>query len=165
MSGALPEADDAQRRLGARAAIGLAEPGEEQRQLDVATRIEDRDQVEELEDEADVARAERGELVLGERVETLTRDLDAAAARAVEPRDQVEQRALARARGTHQRDEAAALDAQADVRERVYLVHAAPVHAGNVSNLDQIGLPGRAGSSHAGAARGAYRLSRRDPSL
>ena len=70
----LVEADDAQRGLGALQALGLVEMREQQRQRDVVARVEHRDQVEELEDQADVPRAPVRQLVLGEIVEPLAGD-------------------------------------------------------------------------------------------
>ena len=94
--------------LGALAPLGLAELGQQQRQLDVLARREHRDQVEELEDEADVRGAERAssssERSFSMRPATLTWP-----SWPVEAGEQVQQRGLAGARGPHQRDEAAAL--------------------------------------------------------
>ena len=112
-SRAVREPDDAQRRRGALAPLGLREVGEQQRQLDVLARGEHRDQVEELEDEAHVARAQGGELVLGEVVQALARPRPPRRRRPVEAREEVEERRLARARRAHQRDEAALRDVQA----------------------------------------------------
>src|SRR5262245_41969239 len=58
----LPEADDAERVLGAFDPLLAAHLDQQQRQLDVLERGQHRDQVIELEDVADVARAPAGEI-------------------------------------------------------------------------------------------------------
>ena len=127
-------------RRGALAPLVLAELGEQQRQLDVLARGEHRDQVEELEHEADVLGAEARELVLGQLVQHAARDRRRwPSFGAVESREQVEQRRFAGARRTHQRHEPPALDAQRDVLERVHLVGAAAVDPRDVLDLDQSG--------------------------
>src|SRR5205814_6058268 len=58
---AIAEGDDAERRYHVIAALRLREIRQEQRQLHVLERGEHRDEVVQLEDEADVARAPGGE--------------------------------------------------------------------------------------------------------
>src|SRR5690606_32605005 len=77
---------------------------QEQRHLHVALGGEDRQQVVELEDEADVARAPLGEAPGREPVEPLAHDDDLPLVRAIETADQVQQRRLPRAGRAHQRE-------------------------------------------------------------
>ena len=149
--------------VGALAALGLAELRQQQRQLHVLARGEHRDQVEELEDEADVLGAEARELVLGQLVQQPARDRDAALGRPVEAREQVQERRLARARRPHQRHEAAALDRERDVLERVHLVGAAPIDPGDVLELDQAGTPRRRSPSVSASEDFAQRLRHAPP--
>ena len=79
----------------------------QQRQLDVLIRREHRQQVIELEDEADVPRPPAGELAFGHLRDAVVADPDFAFAGLVEAGDQVEQRRLARAAGAHQAEELA----------------------------------------------------------
>ena len=77
-----------------------------ERHLDVLPRRERRDQVEGLEHEADLLGAHAGALVLRERREVLAVQHHAASRRPVEAGQQAEQRALAAAGGTGDREEA-----------------------------------------------------------
>ena len=92
------------------------EAASEHRHLDVLERGQRRDQVVELEDEADDLRAVVGGI--GERVDALAADGDRARVRPVERADEVQQRALPGAGRAGQRDELARLDPQRDVLER-----------------------------------------------
>ncbi len=75
---------------------------QQQRQLDVLERGQHRDQVVGLEDEPDVVGAPAGDLGLGEVAQILAVDDDLALGRPVQPRDQVQERGLARSRRSHQ---------------------------------------------------------------
>ena len=72
------------------------------------------DQVEELEDEADVRAAEAREAALALAVHANARDLDLAGVRAVEAAEQVQQRGLAGARAPEHRHELPGLDLDVD---------------------------------------------------
>src|SRR5262249_14780721 len=100
--GAVREAHDLERGERALAPLALRERGEQERQLHVLGRVQDRDQVVELEDEAHVVAAAGRERALGGWPDLGARDDDLARGRAVDARDQVEERRLARARGAHQ---------------------------------------------------------------
>jgi hypothetical protein len=67
------------------------------------------DEVEELEDEADRPRAQRGEPPVARGVDAFAVELDGAVVGAVEPRDQVQEGRLAGARAPDDGDELAAL--------------------------------------------------------
>src|SRR6185436_7461545 len=108
------EPDELERRGNVALALRGGKLRQQQRHLDVALGREDRQQVVELENEADVARAPFRELAGGQAVEALAGDRDLAAVRAIEATDQVQQRRLSRARGTHEREELAALDREID---------------------------------------------------
>src|SRR4029077_15523850 len=86
----------------------LLEPGllglssrDRQGQDDVFLGRQHREQVEELKDEADVSTAQLGQLVVSERGDVDSIDLDSAARRLVEAGQDVHQRRLSRARGSH----------------------------------------------------------------
>ncbi len=76
------------------------------------------EQVEELEDHPDPAAAEARRAGLAEPVDPRVGDGDRAARRPVEPGDQVQQRRLAAARRSHDRDGFARPDLEADPVER-----------------------------------------------
>jgi len=72
-----------------------------------------------LEDEADLVRAQRRELGLGQATELLTVDDDAAAARAQQAAEHREQGRLAAARGAHDQDDLARADREVEVADCV----------------------------------------------
>src|SRR5256885_16515289 len=78
---------------------------EEERQLDVLIRREDRNQVVELEDEADVARAPGRELAGLERSERFAGDPDLPVGGRVDARAQVRARGFPGAAGPQERDD------------------------------------------------------------
>src|SRR5882724_1603590 len=93
----------------------------QQRDLDVVDDGEIADQVELLENETHPFIADAGELPVAVPVaaaDPLAVELDLALARLVEQTDQVEERALAASRGTHDRDQLAFFDHEVDVVER-----------------------------------------------
>ena len=92
------EADDLERRLHARLALGARQRGQQQRQLDVALGRQHRHQVVELEHEAHVPRPPLGEIAPGELVDPLAGHRHLALGRLVEAADEIEQRRLAGAR-------------------------------------------------------------------
>ena len=94
-------------------------PGDRERQHDVLLGGEHREQVEELEDEAELVAAQLGQVAVVEAGELGAVDLDRAAGRPVEPGEDVHQRGLAGARRAHDRAEAAALEVDAHAVERV----------------------------------------------
>ena len=96
------------------AALLLGELGEEQRELDVLEGVEDGDEVVELEDEADVPRAPRGQGGLVEARDLPAVNDDAAARRPIDAGDEVQQCGLARARRPHEREEVAARNVEGD---------------------------------------------------
>ena len=79
----------------------LRHAGVDERQLDVVQGAGARQQVEGLEDEADLAVADRRQLVVVHLRDDLAAEHVGALARRVEAADQVHQRRLARARGSH----------------------------------------------------------------
>src|SRR5207237_8924432 len=126
--GAIGKADDLQRHRDILPALRSGEPGQEQRQLDVALGAEHRHQVVELEHEADVVCAPVCELAAGELVDAAAADHDLPGGRLIQTADQIEERGLARARRTHQRDEVALRDVQSEAVQNFDLLLAALVH-------------------------------------
>src|SRR5690606_2697719 len=86
------EADAHERLGGALAALALALPGVDQRELDVLEAVDARQQVERLEDEPDLAVAHRGEVVVRERRDVAVVEDVAAGGGDVEAADNVHQR-------------------------------------------------------------------------
>ena len=78
-----------------------------------------------------------GELAARQRVDAIARDVDRALGRRVEPADQVEQRRLAGAGRSHQREEVARGDVERDPLEDVDLLAAAIVDLVQVADFDQ----------------------------
>jgi hypothetical protein len=86
-------------------------------QGDVLAHREARDQVVELEHEADVAAPERGQLRLRGGAQVLIAKAHFAGARHVEPAQDVEERRLAAARGAEEDDELAGTDVEVDLAQ------------------------------------------------
>ena len=124
--------------------VGVA-AGELQRQEDVLARVEDRQQVEELKDEADVVAAQLGELAVVEPGEVDAVDHDRARGRAVEAGEDVHQGRLARARRAHDRRQPAGRELDRDAVERGHRGLALAEHAAQVGGADDrlaLGLHG-----------------------
>jgi hypothetical protein len=122
---------------------------EGQRQDHVLLRRQHREQVEELEDEADVLSAQLRDLGVAELAEPCSRDRDVALGRLVERREEMHQRRLSGARGPHDRGQLPALDPEGYAAQRVHGGVALAVDAGELVRLD-----------HAAVRRGARAISR-----
>ena len=117
MIGALAQADLTQQLQRPLAALGLANAGAQQRDLDVGLRREHRQQVVQLEDEADdLAPEARGVVQVGHRDAV---DHHGPGVGAIQPSDQREERALARPRRAGDEQHLAGVDLERDVVERV----------------------------------------------
>ena len=110
--------------------------GELERQHDVLGGREHREQVEELEDEADVVAAELRELRVVEAADVDAGDGDVTRRRLVEPGEDVHQRRLAGARRAHHGRQAAGGDVDRDAAQRVDGGVAAAVPADDVTRGD-----------------------------
>src|SRR6266850_1590206 len=117
-------------------ALRRGELGQQQRQFDIALRAQHRHQVVELEHEADVVRAPVCELAAGKLVNAAAADADLARARLIETADQIEQRGLARAGRTHQRDEVALGNIQSESVQDLDFLLAALVNLADAADLD-----------------------------
>src|SRR5687768_4805803 len=91
---------------------GVAAARDFERRHDVLQSGHRGDEVERLEDEAELAAAQARERVLGHARDVLAVDEDAPRGRRVEPRDEAEQRRLAAPRGADDRDELAVWNRQ-----------------------------------------------------
>src|SRR5579884_97137 len=131
---AISEADGGQRGQRSLAAVGRA--GVEQRQLDLLDGRHAGQQVEALEDEAQLAVADRRQLVVGEAGHLDAVELVATARGLVEAADGVHQRRLARARGAHDRDEFAAADADRHAAQGMHFDVAESVDLRDVADQD-----------------------------
>src|SRR5207237_10858694 len=85
---AIGQADLSQRRAHARAAVATVARLDEQRVLDVFPGGEDGNEIERLEDEAELARSEIGAATRGQRADRLAVDPDLTRARRVEAADE-----------------------------------------------------------------------------
>src|SRR5262249_45882716 len=110
---------------------------EQQRQLDVLVRGEDREQVVELEDEADASRPPPGQLALRHGRDVLVADVDVAAGWRVEPGDQVEERRLPRPGRAHEGEEVALGDVEGELLQDADLLGAAGERLVQVANADE----------------------------
>ncbi len=111
------EPHDLQGREDVLPARRAGESGEQQRQLDVLVGGQDRNEVVRLEDESDVARAERGQLRARESRQVDAGHDDPPVGRRVDAADQVQDRRLAGAGRTHEGEEFARLDLQIEPLE------------------------------------------------
>ena len=106
------------------------------------------EEVEELEDEADVPGAEPGEGALPQLVDALPGHRDRSPGRPVKPGDEVEQGGLPRPGRAHDRGHLAGRHRDADLGQRgpaallVGLGHAPLVRLGHVVQADHRGMPG-----------------------
>ena len=97
-------------------------------QRDVLARGEARDQIVELEHEADVLAPEARQLRLVRAAEVVVEEVGLAARRDVESAQDVQQGRLAAARGPQEHDELRGVDVEIDPAQRVHLDLAEPVH-------------------------------------
>jgi hypothetical protein len=149
--GTLGEAHACEARLGARMAFGRLHPGIDHRQFDVLERARARQQVELLEHEADAAVADRRERIAGQALDRLARQTVGAAGGLIEAAEDVHQRALARARSAHDRDELAGVDVEAHAAQGMHLLVAHRVGLDQVAGFDQAGHLGVAARTAAEA--------------
>ncbi len=136
MGAAILEADGADQLVDP-LAVGLA-TGDRERQHQILLGGKDRQQVEELEDEAELLAAQLGQLAVIEPGDLLAVEQDGASRRLVEAGEDVHQRRLARARGTHDRGEAAALKRGADLDQGIDSGCPLAVATGHVVGFDDL---------------------------
>src|SRR3954454_8553684 len=120
--------------------FGLA-PGQRERQRDVLLGAQHRHEVEGLEDEAEPVAPQPREALVVERAELLAVDDHGARGRPVEPGQQVHQRRLAGARGTHDRGELRFRELERDARQRVHGGLALAVGTTQVRRRDDVHGP------------------------
>jgi len=140
----LPDPQGGQQLIGPRPRLRGRQAGQLGGEQDVVRDGHVVEQVEELEDHADLAPPELGQPGLAERVDAFAADPDLAAGRPVEPGDQVEQGRFPAAGRPHHRDRLAVADVHGDVR-----------HRGRPTNV----------MKHAGQARTAVRIEYRPREL
>ena len=112
------EADLARALPGPRGRFVARPAGQEQRQRDVLDQVQGREQVEELEDEAEPLAAHPREPIVGQRVEPLPVEGDRAGGWAIHRAADVQQRGLAASRRPDNRHEFPAIDRQGHVVHR-----------------------------------------------
>ena len=134
---AVLEAHDRERRRHVAPPVGAPQRREQQRQLDVLLRRQHRQQVVELEDEADVAGAPACQPPARQVIDAVPGDGDRALRRRVESAHQVQQGRLARPRGPHQGEEVALRDLDIDAPQHVDPLRSAPEHLVDVANVDE----------------------------
>src|SRR5436190_10456653 len=137
MRRAIDERDDIEGRHHVLAPLLLREIRQEQRQLDILECGEHRNQVVELENESDIPRAPGGERPLGQTADVGAADADAAARRAIDAGEQIEQRRLARSGRPHQPQEIAGGHGDRDALEHRHFDLIAAVGFGDVTKFDQ----------------------------
>ena len=106
-----------------------------ERRLDVLLRGQRRDEVERLEDDADLLGAQPGQLGLADGGEVHAVQLDAAGGGAVETADHLQQGGLAAARGALDDELVAVLDGEVDATQRLHRLLAPRVALGDASEL------------------------------
>ena len=131
-------------------------PGDRERQRDVLAHVEERDQVEGLEDEPGPVAAQPRGAVVGELADDLALEDDLAARGPVEAAEQLQERALAAARRAHERDELTGGHGQGDAAQRVDGRLAERVRLGQVAAFeDRAGRDGRGAGHGHGLSGGA----------
>ena len=109
--------------------------GDRRRQLDVLAGAEAGQEVEELEDEAEVCGPEPGPLSFAEAADLAAVEAQPSLARGVEGAEQVQQRALAAARGADDRDQLAGLDPHRDPVQNLHCAGAERIALANPVQL------------------------------
>ena len=123
----VPEAHEVQGGFDVFTLLFSRESRQEERELDILERRQDGKEVVELEYEPDVARPPPGEIRFTQERDVGPVDNHLSRVRAVDSRDQVQDRGFSRPRGTHQRQELACGDVDRNVAEDRDLDAVAPV--------------------------------------
>ena len=113
----IAEPDAAQQVFRARPRLVHRDPGDPHRHLGVLGGVELREQMMELEHEADLSVAERDDLLIGQRRDLGARDGDGSLVDAIQTAEHVQQRALSDARRTDDRDHLARVDLQIEIAQ------------------------------------------------
>ena len=135
--GPIGDADPLQQLGPAGAPLG---PVEQERELHVLEDRERRDEVEELEDEADLAAPHARAVSQAHRADIPIPEQDGAGVGNVEPAGEVQERGLPRAALADQRDELALSDGQVHVVEGHHLTRPGGVPLGDALELQQAHL-------------------------
>jgi len=136
---AVAEGDLVEGREGLLLPLRAGDAGIEEGQLDVAEERGLGEQVEGLEDEADLLVPDRGELEAGELRDVLPFQAVGAVGRCVEAAEDVHEGGLARAGGAYDRDHLALLDLEVDPTQRLHGELARVVGLGHPLHADQGG--------------------------
>ena len=134
------EADELQRGHDVLAALRTGEFSEQQRQLHILKRGENRNEIEGLKDVSDVGVAPVGGLRVAEAKHVLAEHQQLAGGGAVDRGDHVQQGRLARARRAHQREELAPRDFDRNVVESLHFKRIAFENLADVAYLHDFGL-------------------------
>jgi hypothetical protein len=126
------QADAAERRLDAALALGGVEAAVAQRHVHVVEQVQVGDQVEALEDEAELFVAQLAARVVVQALDVHAVEHVLAAAESLQQAGDVEEGGLARARGAGDRDELALLDVDVEATQRVRLDHVGAVDLAQV---------------------------------
>src|SRR5512143_26522 len=141
---AIRQAHDRERELDLLFPASPVHVREKEGKLDVLERREDGNEIVELEDEADVRASPFRERALAHRRDLPVADDDPARGGAVDARDEVQERGLARARGTHERHEIPLVD-----RERQVVEHGEDLGVARVLFHERVDADERGGGAHA----------------
>ena len=137
MRRALRHSDQLEQLARTRLALAMRHALQQQRKADVLDHVHRRQQIEELEDEAEPVPAVIGQRRIVRCMQREPVDEDLAARRRIEAGEQMHERALAAAARAGDRDEFAARDLERDAVERMHGALAAPIMAGDVAERDQ----------------------------
>src|SRR5690606_3720170 len=130
-------------------------------QLDVPERVGAGEQVEALEDEADLVVADLGEVIVVELGHIRPVELVGAGGRRVEAPQKVHQRGLPGSRRAHDREVLAAFDVEGDIAQGVDHFAAHLVSAGEAADSDEAHGSGSSTSAPVRAPGAGTRLSTR----
>src|SRR6185503_17664288 len=138
MLGAIGQSDAIERRTGALSPLVAVDPGVEQRELGVFQDRGAREEVEGLENEAELQVADLRELARGEGGDVFAVEPVFALGGRIEASEDVHQRRLAGARRSDDRDELAAIDLEIDPVKRRHCVLAGVVDLIDPLELNQL---------------------------
>ncbi len=135
LAGEVDQGDDVADPLDELAATRVV-PGDRERQRDVLPDVEERDQVERLEDEAGPIAAQLRGGVVGQLADRFALERDRACGGPIEATEELEEGALAGPRRAHEGDELALGDGQGDAAQRVDGRRPEAIPLGEVARLE-----------------------------
>jgi hypothetical protein len=141
---AVRKADQIERGLDLFAALAPAQTREQQRQLDIFIRRQDRQQIERLENEPDILIPPIGQLRLIQFGDIDALHVALPARRPIDAGEDVQQRGFAGTGRPHEREKFAGSDIERDVIQRGHLNLTLRVKLGEVADADDVAVGGHA---------------------